>query len=68
MNHIAGSKALTTKVGLTHTMNNLIWQYDRDISKTFPCSFDLSDTESEETLNFREDAKFNEIIAMLKSC
>jgi len=40
-------------------MKNLIWQYDRDISETFPQSFDLCDLKSEETINFREDAKFN---------
>lgn len=28
----------------------------------------MSDIESEETLNFREDAKFNALIAFLKSC
>ncbi len=35
-NHLAGSKFLTTKVGLTHMMNNLVWQYDFDIGNTFP--------------------------------
>ena len=66
VNHILGSKALTTKVGLTHMMKNLIWQHDRDISETFPQSFDLSDLDSEETINFREDVKFNQVIALLK--
>ena len=37
-------------------MKNLIWQHDRDISETFPQSFDLSDLNSEEVINFREDA------------
>jgi len=32
VNHILGSKALTTKIGLTHMMKNLIWQHDRDIN------------------------------------
>jgi hypothetical protein len=31
INHIQGSKALTTKVGLTHSMKNLIWHHDTDI-------------------------------------
>ena len=48
-------------------MKNLIWQYDRDISETFPQSFDLCDLKSEETINFREDAKFNQVVAFLKS-
>lgn len=67
VNHIGGAKALTTKIGLTHSMNNLIWQYDRDISETFPVSFDLSDTESEEFQNFRDDAYFGQVIATLKA-
>ena len=58
VNHIGGAKALTVKIGLTHSMNNLIWQYDRDISNTFPASFDLSDIASDEVRNFMEDAKF----------
>lgn len=28
VNHFEGTKSLTTKVGLTHNMKNLIWQYD----------------------------------------
>lgn len=66
MNHILGAKALSTKVGLTHMMKNLIWLHDRDINQTFPCSFDLTDLRSEETINFREDVKFNQVIAFLK--
>jgi len=32
VNHIGGAKAITTKVGLTHSMKNLIWKYYRDIN------------------------------------
>lgn len=66
VNHILGAKALTTKVGLTHMMKNLVWQHELDISNTFPQSFDLSDLESEETKNFREDCKFSQVLAVLK--
>lgn len=65
VNHIGGSKGITTKVGLTHTMNNLCWKTDRDINETFPSCFDLSDPESEETQNFLDYAKFGQIIAFL---
>jgi hypothetical protein len=54
VNHIGGAKAITTKVGLTHSMKSLIWQCDRDINQTFPSSFDLSDLTSEEVLNFKD--------------
>jgi hypothetical protein len=59
VNHILGTKALTTKVGLTHMMKNLIWLHDRDINQTFPVSYDLTDLRNEECINFREDMKFN---------
>jgi hypothetical protein len=65
VNHIGGAKALTTKVGLTHSMNNLIWQHDRDISLTFPCSYDLSDLDSEDAINFKQNAKFNQVLSLL---
>ena len=42
VNHIIGAKALTTKVGLTHMMKNLIWKHDRDINMSFPVSYDIS--------------------------
>jgi hypothetical protein len=36
INHIQGLKALTTKVGLTHNMKNLVWQHSIDIGEIFP--------------------------------
>lgn len=39
INHFEGTKALTTKVGLTHNMKNLIWRNDEaalDIDAFFP--------------------------------
>jgi hypothetical protein len=66
VNHILGAKALTTKVGLTHMMKNLIWQHDRDINETFPQSYDLTDLRSDETMSFREDFKFNQVISFVK--
>lgn len=36
LNHFDGSKVLTTKVGLTHSMKNLVWQHNLDINDVFP--------------------------------
>lgn len=36
VNHIFGQKSLTTKIGLTHSMKNLIWQHNLDIGRVFP--------------------------------
>jgi tubulin monoglycylase TTLL3/8 len=36
LNHFEGTKALTTKVGLTHNMKNLIWKHTIDIDCFFP--------------------------------
>ena len=35
-NHFEGTKSLTTKVGLTHNMKNLVWQYQMEINDVFP--------------------------------
>lgn len=36
VNHFEGAKALTTKVGLTHNMKNLIWKQTIDVDASFP--------------------------------
>ena len=66
VNHIKGVQLLSTKVGLTHSMNNLVWHSDFDISTIFPCSFDLSDPLSAETMDFKENFKFGQVISFLK--
>ena len=35
-NHIFGQNAITTKVGLTHNMKNLVWKHNMDIGRVFP--------------------------------
>ena len=65
VNAIIGQNALTTKVGLTHNMKNLVWIYNMDIGRTFPQSFDISDANSEEFKDFREDFKFTYVISFL---
>ena len=61
-----GESAITSKVGLTHNMKNLIWRENIDIGRVFPQSFDISDALSEEFKDFREDFKFTFVIAYLK--
>ena len=58
VNHFEGTKALTTKVGLTHNMKNLIWKHTIDIDAYFPVSYDLSDLKGDEIKDFHEDFKF----------
>ena len=36
VNHIFGQGSLTTKVGLTHNMKNLVWKHNMDIGRVFP--------------------------------
>ena len=36
LNHFEGTKGLTTKVGLTHNMKNLVWKHSLDIDSFFP--------------------------------
>lgn len=67
VNHIKGVQLLSTKVGLTHSMKNLVWHHDFDIGTIFPQSFDISDADSAETQDFREDFKFGQVVAFLKT-
>lgn len=67
LNHYEGTKTLTTKVGLTHSMKNLVWQYDMDINEVFPQSYDLTDFKSEEFGDFMSVFKFGQLVAFLKS-
>lgn len=69
MNHFEGTKALTTKVGLTHNMKNLVWDKNgnQDIDAFFPQSYDLSDLKGDELKDFQEDFRFCQVLAFLKS-
>jgi tubulin monoglycylase TTLL3/8 len=66
INHFEGTKALTTKVGLTHNMKNLIWRHTIDIDAFFPQSYDLSDLKGDELKDFQEDFRYCQTIAFLK--
>lgn len=58
---------MTTKVGLTHNIKNLVWHHKMDIGTVFPQSFDISEETGEETKDFKEDFKFAQVISFLKS-
>lgn len=68
INHFEGTKALTTKVGLTHNMKNLIWEHSIDVDTFFPQSYDLSDLKGDEVKDFLEDFRFCQVVAFLKNC
>jgi len=65
VNRILGEPSITTKVGLTHSMKNLVWRDNIDIGRVFPQSFDISDPLSEEFKDFKEDFKFTFIVSFL---
>ena len=67
LNHFEGTKTLTTKVGLTHSMKNLVWHHDMDINEVFPQSYDLTDFNSEEFKDFLSELRFGQMVATLKS-
>ena len=69
INHFEGTKALTTKVGLTHNMKNLIWRHHNalDIDAFFPQSYDLSDLKGDEIKDFQEDFRYCQTIGFLKT-
>ena len=67
VNHIFGQGSLTTKVGLTHNMKNLVWKHNMDIGRVFPQSFDISDSNSEEFKDFREEFKFTFVVSFLNT-
>ena len=48
-------------------MKNLIWRQNIDIGRVFPQSFDISDPQSEEFKDFREDLKFTGVVSFLNS-
>jgi len=58
VNHFEGTKALTTKVGLTHNIKNLVWKHSIDIDSFFPQSYDLSDLKGDEMKDFMEDFRY----------
>jgi tubulin monoglycylase TTLL3/8 len=54
---------ITTKVGLTHSLKNLIWWNTVDINSFFPRSFDLTDMEELE--DFKNQFRFIKVLLYL---
>lgn len=54
---------ITTKVGLTHSLKNLIWWNNVPIDTFFPKSFDL--TEMEEFEDFKNEYRFIKVSSFL---
>lgn len=68
INHFEGAKALTTKVGLVHSIKSLTIAKAFDVDSFFPQSYDLTCAKtSEEVKEFKEDFNFCQVIAFLKS-
>lgn len=64
MNHFAKATTITTKVGLTHSLKNLVWFNNQDMDTFYPRCFDL--TISEEVEDFETDFKLTKAQCWLK--
>mmetsp|Transcript_5590 Transcript_5590/g.5107 ORF Transcript_5590/g.5107 Transcript_5590/m.5107 type:complete len:126 (+) Transcript_5590:436-813(+) len=64
VNHFLKNNLITTKVGLTHSLKNLIWWNTVDIDSFFPKSFDL--TEGLEMEDFKCEFRFLKAENILK--
>jgi tubulin monoglycylase TTLL3/8 len=64
VNHFAKATSITTKVGLTHSLKNLIWFKNIDVDSFYPRCFDLG--MQEETDDFIEDFKATKAQSLLK--
>ena len=64
VNHFCKSAAITTKVGLCHSLKNLIWFNNVEIDSFFPQCFDLSDRDDFE--DFTEQFKAIKAECMVK--
>jgi tubulin monoglycylase TTLL3/8 len=56
VNHFLKNNLITTKVGLTHSLKNLVWWNTVDMDSFFPKCYDL--TENEELEDFRNEFRF----------
>ena len=64
VNHFFKNNLLTTKVGITHSLKNLIWWNNVDINIFFPKSFDLTD--NEELEDFTNEYRFIKAESIVK--
>jgi tubulin monoglycylase TTLL3/8 len=64
VNHFAKATSITTKVGLTHSLKNLIWFNNIDVDTFYPRCFDMAIPE--ETQDFISDFKATKAQGFLK--
>lgn len=65
VNHFLKNNLITTKVGLTNSLKNLIWWNNVDIDSFFPKSFDL--TEMQEQEDFKNEFRFLKAECIVKN-
>lgn len=56
VNHFLNNNLITTKVGICHSLKNLVWWNNVEIDSFFPKCFDL--TEGEEAEDFKNEYRF----------
>jgi tubulin monoglycylase TTLL3/8 len=56
VNHFLKNNLITTKVGISKSLKNLVWWNEVDINSFFPKCFDLTD--GEETDDFKNEYRF----------
>jgi tubulin monoglycylase TTLL3/8 len=59
VNHFLKNNLVTTKVGLCHSLKNLIWWNNVEVDTFFPKCFDLTD--GEETEDFKNEFRFTKV-------
>lgn len=64
VNHFEKNNLITTKVGLTHSLKNLIWWNNISVNSFFPKCFDL--TENEELDDFKNEYMFIKAESVVK--
>jgi len=64
VNHFEKNTLLTTKMGLSRSIRNLIWFENEDIDGYYPRCYDLNDIGDFD--DFMEDFKFEQAIATLR--
>ena len=65
VNHFTRTTAITNKMGLTHSLQNLIWHKAVDIDSFYPRCYEAHDTD--DWLDFEVDFKVTKAQAILKT-
>lgn len=65
MNHFHKATSITTKVGLTHSLKNLIWFNNVDIDTFYPRCYDMGIPEEFE--DFSQEFKATKAVSWLRT-